>query len=131
MLRQEQEVKVRRPSRDLEHKLQSECVRWFRMEYPDFGLLLFAVPNGTNKSKAARIRFKEEGLLSGVADLLLLVARGGYHGLCIEMKTEKGKQSDEQKAWEKAVTEEGYLYVVCHSREEFENVIYNYLTMPE
>ena len=30
-------------------------------------------------------RLKAEGVVAGVSDLLLLVPRGKYHGLCIEM----------------------------------------------
>ena len=70
---------------------------------------------------------KGEGVTAGVADVLLLVARNGYHGLCIEFKTEDGKQSKSQKEWQKAVTEQGYLYVVVRSFDEFKSVIENYL----
>ena len=70
---------------------------------------------------------KGEGMRSGVADLILLVPKGLIHGLCIEMKTEKGKQSDEQKEFEKQVIAQGYSYEVCRSLEEFMKVINKYL----
>lgn len=117
----------RRPHTHEEHDLQSACVRWFRLQYPQLAPLLFAVPNGTNKSRAARVQFKEEGLLSGVADMLLLIPRGGYHGMCIEMKTRTGRQSETQKAWQLAVEEQGYRYIVLRSLDEFMILIKNYI----
>ena len=114
--------------RDAEHRCQCSCVQWFRLEYPQLATLLFAVPNGTNKSKTARMRFKAEGLTAGVSDLLLLVPKGIYHGLCIEMKSKTGRQSKEQRAWQKKVTEQGYLYLLCRSFDEFHSGIQKYLT---
>ena len=70
-----------------------------------------------------------EGVTPGVSDLILLVARGGYNGLCIEMKTEakSSKQSETQEAWQKLVEAQGYKYVVCRSLEQFMSVINEYL----
>lgn len=109
-----------------EHDIQAACIKWFRLQYPRLAPLLFAVPNGTNKSKTARMMFKAEGLTAGVSDLLFLLPRGGYHGLCIEMKTRTGRQSAEQKAWQAAVEAQGYLYVVIRSLDEFMKIITNY-----
>ena len=71
---------------------------------------------------------KEEGVLAGVADLVLLVPNAKYHALLIEMKTPKGRQSDSQRAWQLAVAgNDDYLYVVVRSLEEFIKVIEEYL----
>ena len=73
---------------------------------------------------------KSEGAVKGVSDLILLVARGEFNGLCIEMKTNKksSKQSKEQKQFEAAVIEQGYAYVVPRSFDEFCSVVNGYLT---
>jgi hypothetical protein len=71
---------------------------------------------------------KAEGVLAGVADLLLLVPNTKYHGLCIEMKTAKGRQSTTQKQWERAVTMQGYKYIVCRSFTDFVRQINEYLS---
>ena len=125
---------------DLEHEIQCECVKWFREAYPGYRRLLFAVPNGGFRNKATAGKMKAEGVLAGVSDLILLVPNKNYHGLCIEMKWEKveidstGKkhvtrsyQHDEQKAWQWAVEEQGYQYVVCRSLEEFMSCVDTYL----
>lgn len=110
-----------------ESNIQINCVRWFRFVHPDLAPLLFAVPNGGARSRVTGAILKAEGVTAGVADLLLLVPRGPYHALCIEMKTEKGRQRDSQKSWQEAVEGQGYRYIVVRSFEEFTAQINAYL----
>ena len=63
------------------------CVSWFRLQYPDIGKLLFAVPNGGARGRTEAAIMKAEGVTAGVTDLILLLGRGGFNALCIEMKT--------------------------------------------
>ena len=114
--------------RNLESRIQRSCVEWFRRQFPRLADLLFAVPNGGARSAVTGAILKGEGVLAGVADLLLLVPNRKYHGLCIEMKSPKGRQSASQKQWEKAVTKQGFKYIVCHSFDEFYNGIMIYFT---
>lgn len=119
---------VRRSQSDEEHCIQAACVRWFRLKYPHLFARLFAVPNGGRRDGVTGARLKAEGVLAGVADLILLVPNAGYHALLIEMKAPKGRQSDSQRAWQLAVAGNGdYLYVVCRSLEEFVREVEEYL----
>lgn len=118
---------LRRSPRDLEHRLQCACVRWFRLAYPHLHHNLFAVPNGGYRTPATAAKIKAEGALPGVSDLILLTARGGYHGLLIEMKTDKGRQSEAQREWQRLIEADGYKYVVVRSIEEFIKVVEAYL----
>lgn len=111
---------------DLEHRIQSSCVRYFRYRHPDLAGLLFAVPNGGRRDKATGARLKEEGVVAGVADMILLKRNSRYGALLIEMKVPGGRQSDSQKAWQKIVSDE-YKYVVCYSLDDFAEAINNYL----
>lgn len=111
-----------------ESNLQQACVRWFRMQYPKLAPLLFAVPNGGARDVRTGRILKAEGVVAGVADLLLLVPSKEYHGLCVEMKTGTGKQSESQKAWGQAVRAQGYGYVVCRSVECFVGLMKGYLS---
>ena len=70
---------------------------------------------------------KAEGTLAGVSDLILLYPSKGFHALCIEMKTEKGRQQPSQKIWQRAVEDAGYKYVICRSFEDFMEQINAYL----
>lgn len=110
-----------------EHRLQSACVLWFNIQYPYYAGLLFAVPNGGYRSKRTAVKIKEEGGVSGVADLLLLTPRGIYFGLCIEMKVGKNKQSENQKQWGNKVAAMGYAYVVIRSYDAFQELVETYI----
>lgn len=110
-----------------EDRIQSECVRWFRYQYPKYKKLLFHVPNGGKRSKVTAQIFKAMGVVPGVSDLILLVSRHGYGSLCIEMKTPSGDQSPSQKEWMKETTAAGNKYSVCRSFDEFEKTVNDYL----
>lgn len=111
-----------------EDKLQSECVKWFRYQYPKLKQLLFHVPNGGKRSRVTAQIFKAMGVVSGVADLILLAPRKSYGALCIEMKTPSGDQSPSQREWEKDVIAAGNKYALCRSFDEFEKTIKDYLS---
>ena len=122
---------TRRKPRHLESQLQQGCVKLFRCKYPQYRLLLFAVPNGGHRNATEAKIMQAEGVTPGVSDLLLLVPRGQYHGLCIEMKTmsNKSDQTSDQWAWQKEVESQGYKYIVCRNSEVFEKEIDNYMNL--
>ena len=70
---------------------------------------------------------KREGVLAGVSDVFLPVAREKYHGLYIEMKVKGGRLSDSQKWWIEEVSKQGYLAKVCFGWIEAKEVITKYL----
>ena len=115
--------------RHQESKIQQAIIKHFATYYPKLNGLLFSCPNGAylsgNIKRAATL--KREGLLAGVSDLILLIPNKQYHALCIEVKTEKGRQSETQKAFEKKVTEQGYKYAIVKSVFEFNQLLTNYL----
>ena len=110
-----------------ESQIQSGCVKWFNLQHRALEGLLFAVPNGGGRSRIEAAIMIGEGVYPGVADLLLLVPRGKWHGLAIEMKTENGRQSPAQKEWERKIEEQGYAYAICRSVDEFIELIEDYL----
>lgn len=113
--------------RHVESNTQQFCVKWFRYSFRELSPLFFAIPNGVRTSATQGRILKAEGMLAGVADMLLLVPCNGYHGLCLEFKTEKGRQSDSQKAFQSAVESQGYKYVIVRSFEDFRREIALYL----
>lgn len=113
--------------RHQESIIQQTCVRWFRMQYPQLAMLLFAVPNGGARLRSEAAIMKAEETMKGVADLLLLFPAKKFHGLCIEMKTPKGRQQPSQKAWQERAEWAGYKYVICRSFDEFMAEIDAYL----
>lgn len=120
--------------RHLESSLQQTCVRWARYQYPKLRTLLFAVPNGYRTSASQARIAKSEGLVSGVADLILSYPSedGQYAILFIEMKTDRGRQSENQKRFEKAINEVGiYKYEVVRSFDEFQRLIFSWMGQPQ
>lgn len=109
----------------IESTLQCSCVRWFRYNYPEY--VIFAIPNGGNRSAVTGAIMKKEGVLAGVADLFVMIPNRHYHGLFIEMKTQRGQQSDSQKIFEFWCEGAGYAYAVCRSIDGFIATIESYL----
>lgn len=117
--------------RQEEHRIQCAIVKWFYYAYPAYrGGCLFAVPNGGHRNIQTAARLKAEGVTSGVSDLLLLVPKREYHGLCVEVKTPVGRQSDNQKNWQRIIEAQGYRYEIVRSLDEFAELVRWYLNEP-
>ena len=115
--------------RHLESGLQQACVGWFNLQYASYYGLLYSSLNGVYTTSSQARSAKAEGMVPGVADLTLSVARRGYHGLFIEMKAgSRGRQSEAQRRWQLKVEEQGYCYVICRSFADFKRVIDGYLS---
>ena len=108
--------------RHIEENTQIACVTWFSYQYPQYIPLLHHSPNGGYRNSKEAGRFKAMGTRAGFPDLVLLIAKGGCHGLFIELKSKDGEQTKLQRAYQEAVEEQGYKYVICRNVEEF---IYN------
>lgn len=100
--------------------------------YPELRFL-FAIPNGMYTSKIQASRFKAAGMKAGVPDMMLLVKRGEYSGLIIELKRpkDKGKRagvvSDDQEIWLEFLKLQGYGTIVCYGFEETIKNLMDYL----
>ena len=70
---------------------------------------------------------KAEGQREGVPDLMLAVAKCGYHGLFIEMKAPGGSVRKHQRDYHQKLREQGYLVEVVKSQGAFMKVINDYL----
>jgi hypothetical protein len=132
LLAQQAASERRARPRHKESGLQKACVKWFRAQYPEHALMLFAVPNGGARSRTEGAIMKGEGVTAGVADLILLEARGGWGALCIEMKTRDSgsSQSASQKTWQAAAERAGNRYVVVRSEQAFRAVVVEYMGYP-
>ncbi len=114
-----------------EEEVEQTCLfRWAAYSlgaHPELKLL-HAIPNGGKRSKSEAARMKAAGVKAGVPDMFLPVARGGSHGLYIELKRIKGgRVSAEQLAWMEELTREGYTCAVCHGWEKARETILDYL----
>jgi hypothetical protein len=108
-----------------ESQIQQQMVKWFGYKYPE--CTLFAIPNGHKRNAITGAILKREGVVAGVADLFLMKANNKYNGLWIEVKTDKGKQSESQKEFERKALREGYKYVICKNIDQFINEVVIYI----
>lgn len=69
--------------RHVESNIQRQCVKWFRIQYPHYTKLLFAVGNGGARSKTEAAIMNGEGVTAGVADLILLKGNGEHNTLVL------------------------------------------------
>lgn len=131
-------VPMRNPSKPLkpiptEHNEQVAVIDWWRIyaathKIPEY--LLFAIPNGANKSMASAAKFKREGLRKGIPDLCLAVARGKYHGLYMEMKRLVGSHpSPEQRDMANLLRAQHYEVFFCYGATHAIRVIIDYLAL--
>jgi hypothetical protein len=127
MIKLASKAKSRKKPTNDEHKMQCACVKWFRLEYPKLKDMLFAVPNAARRSARNGEYMKDEGMLPGVADLILLKSNRFYGALCVEMKKPDKYQRPVQKEWQKECEAAGNKYVVCRSLDEFMKVVTDYL----
>ena len=97
-----------------------------RCRFPELDLL-YHIPNGGSRNRLEAANLRRQGVKSGVPDLCLPVARGGYHGLYIEMKYGKNKTSENQNKWLEALREQHYVIAVCYGWQEAQQVITDYL----
>lgn len=109
---------------------QTALMDWANMatgRWPELGLL-HHIPNGGGRNEIEAAHLKRHGVKAGVPDLCLPVARGGYHGLYIELKRRDGGHvSANQKAWLNALRDQGYRAVVCCGWEAAKDEIESYL----
>jgi hypothetical protein len=84
---------------------------------------------GAKSAKNNYVDPRAMGIVSGVSDVLLLLPRGAFGGLCVEFKTENGVLSDRQRDWGVSMLEAGYLYQIVRSESRFRSLIEKYLSL--
>lgn len=125
----------RKPPRHLEAQEQAAVILWARarfeedpQHYHDLDLLHCSL-NGVRLTPGQAASAKAQGMRAGIPDLSLPVPIGGYHGLYIEMKTEDGRLSDDQKDVTVRLARLGYKVVVAYSQGEAKEAIRSYYLM--
>lgn len=115
-----------------ESDLQEAIITWSHTmtgQYPCLAWL-HAVPNGGYRSGREAVSLKRQGVKPGILDLALDVARGGYHGLRIELKRPGGKckaPSVEQSKYIAFLTDNGYYCLVSNDFALIKKNILDYL----
>ena len=109
-----------------ESVIQESIVNFLSLICRQYGFLFFSVPNesittGTEGKDFGRaINLKKMGVLPGVSDLVI-----GYNGkmYCLEVKNEKGRQSDRQKNFERWCADCCIPYAVVRSVDDVQKTL--------
>ena len=122
------EYKALKPRRakpfQAERVLQKQCVYWFKVNYPN--LIIHHSPNGGKRDLNTARHFKEMGTLAGFPDLFIAEPCGEFHGLFIEMKSDKGTLTENQKKIMPLLDERKYKTAVVKDLDEFIEIVKGY-----
>lgn len=116
----------------IESAYQTQVVEWSRWafkanpaRYPHLEMLHCSL-NGVKLSGTQAKIAKGQGMLSGVPDLFLPVPKNGFHGLFIEMKSDKGRVTENQHWFLTNAESLSYKTVICYSAKEAISAIQAY-----
>lgn len=102
-----------------EHLLQTSIIQYLRLKK----ILVFAVPNGAKRNLFVAKQLKDEGVLAGVSDLIIVLKN---KVVFVEIKTNKGRQQKTQKEFQKKVEELGHDYLIWRSIDDAIRFVENY-----
>jgi hypothetical protein len=125
-------LRPRRPAHQNEHKIQAAFFEWVRYKsilHPELHLI-YAIPNGGQRSPATAGRLKAEGVRAGVLDVCLPVPRWPYFGLYIEFKAGNGKLSPAQNEYQELLRAVGHAVAVVWSVDSAIEAVTAYLELP-
>ncbi|SRR5258706_6614158 len=99
-----------------EYEEQKELVMILRYHC----ILFCAVPNAAKRSPALANMLKASGMSAGVPDILIFepITDPLVRGIAIEMKSEKGRASEEQINWLAALERAGWVTRICYGCDE-------------
>lgn len=102
-----------------EYQLQAKCFQWAWNEYPETRKLLFHIPNGGFRNKIEASNLKSIGVVSGVADLCFI-----WNGEVsfFEIKSEKGKLSQNQEEWQMVAAFQGIFTYIIKDFDTFKSI---------
>ena len=115
------------PTEAQEQRALFEWAAVMAQRYPVLRLM-HHIPNGGSRNPAEARNLRAQGVRPGVPDIFLPCAKGGRHGLYIELKRQRGgRVSAEQREMLEALREQGYKAEVCAVWEAARDVIIKYL----
>jgi len=114
-----------------EEQIQIALVEWFQLQYPKAAKKLHHSPNEGQHKVQYRVKQKKMGVSSGFSDLILVQRRGGFTGLAIELKADKGpKPTADQFDWLDSFAEEGWFATWAKGYAAAQSTIKSYMALP-
>ena len=109
-----------------EFDIQRDIFKW-ASNYRELRLM-YATASGLRLTKGLLWKALLSGIIKkGLPDIVLPKARKGYYGLYLELKTEKGRVSEDQSFFIQDLIDEGYLAIVAFGFDEAIRIIKGYV----
>lgn len=102
-----------------ESAFQTNVVRGLR----NAGFYVFAVPNGGSRNLREAVHLKAQGVLAGVADLVICLPKGKVHFVELKNLSGKGRQSPAQRQFQADMEYYGNQYHLWDSWNDVEEFI--------
>jgi len=96
-----------------EREIQKTVVQYLRLKYPKVFFTISPIVKYSNARQGA-IQ-KAMGYTSGTPDIMIFKPNPYYYSLFIELKSEKGKISQNQKEFINYLNSNGYCAIICYS----------------
>ena len=114
-----------------ERQFQKLVVEYIDKCHPEVGSLCFHVPlELLRREEHTAGMFHALGARAGVADIVMLVPRGAYHGLLIELKVTPRRPTDSQVHFLELARAQGYAACWSNSINTVLRLIDVYLQLP-
>lgn len=98
------------------------------IEYCDLkGYAVYHIPNQRRCDPRTGAHLKKQGLRAGFPDLCLPIPKGGYGALYIEMKSQTGKPTKEQREWVQRLRDLGNCAYICKGADSAIALIDRYM----
>lgn len=109
----------------VEHDLQVSIINLLRA----YNIFALAIPNGGRRDAVTGARLKKEGVVAGAADLVLILDDG--ETVWVELKTPKGRQSDNQKEFQAKLQNLSHTYLIWRSIDDCNEFVQGYRKIRE
>lgn len=105
----------------LEARIQAEIVKYLSELRRKGEIEFFSVPNEAAGNAVRQGQMIAMGLRPGVSDLVVLFSGG--KAMFLEVKNEKGVQSERQKQFQETVQRLGFQYFIVRSLDDVKRIL--------
>ena len=98
-----------------EQRLQTQFAVWLDSQ----GIAHCASLGGVNLGRRIGGIMKSKGYKRGFPDHQICEARGGWHGMFVEIKVENTKKDQDQERWQRELTARGYYAIKVPGEFDF------------
>lgn len=110
----------------LEVSEQIDAMAWLKEFYPDARKLTFHVPNESDSKPQYRASLQQQGVTSGVSDIVTLCGYGGVFEMKRVVKSKSSISKEQREFLKNAVAQEKFA-ALCYGASAFRQAWVDYL----